>query len=119
MSPPGEDAADGLNRGVELQDSSTIDDGQWEDYTCQGSWEDFIRSLEGVLRDWKSCNTGASDTGTCSGPPHVTLCLSIVDKQELWCRVSGAGRFCARLYESSTTTMSVKCPVTDLRCRLR
>lgn len=62
MSPSGEDAVDGPNRGVETQDSSAVDDGQWEDYTCQGSWEDFIRALEGVLRDWKSCNTGASDT---------------------------------------------------------
>lgn len=64
MSPSGEDAVGGPNHGVEIQDSSAVDDGRWEDYTCQGSWEDFIRSLESVLRDWKSCNTGVSDTGT-------------------------------------------------------
>lgn len=38
------------------------DDGQWEDFTCATPWEDFVRSLEDVLRDWKLCDTG----GVCS-----------------------------------------------------
>lgn len=32
--------------------------GQWEDYTCATPWEDFVRALEDVLREWKACGTG-------------------------------------------------------------
>lgn len=40
--------------------SSQVDDedGQWEDYTCQGSFEELVRSVELVLRDWGACGTG-------------------------------------------------------------
>lgn len=85
MPPSREDAVDGRNHRVKVGDSSTVDDGQWEDFTCQGSWEDFIRALEGVLRDWKYCNTGGwirhrarAQTATCM--PFIR-----VDKQGLWC----------------------------------
>lgn len=40
------------------QDDDDDDGGQWEDYTCQGSFEDLIRSLEVVLREWGACDTG-------------------------------------------------------------
>lgn len=49
---PSEEHADGT--GI-----SAADDGQWEDYTCVTPWEEFIRSLEDVLREWKGCDTGA------------------------------------------------------------
>lgn len=35
-----------------------VDDGHWEDFTCVTPWEDFVRSLEDVLRGWKAYNTG-------------------------------------------------------------
>lgn len=60
MTPSEEDAAGGpLPRAVS-DGSSVVDDGhQWEDFTCSTRWEDFVRALEDVLRDWKSSDRGA------------------------------------------------------------
>ncbi|CAM9893992.1 unnamed protein product, partial [Ectocarpus sp. 13 AM-2016] len=34
--------------------SGDVDEiGQWEDYTCQGQFEDLVRSFETVLREWR------------------------------------------------------------------
>lgn len=52
MAPSGEDLGVNLSHQVD-------EDGQWEDYTCQGQFEELIRSFETVLREW-----GASDRGT-------------------------------------------------------
>lgn len=32
--------------------------GQWEDYTCQGQFEDLVRSFETVLREWRISDRG-------------------------------------------------------------
>lgn len=52
MAPSGGAAGEDL--------SGQVDDegGQWEDYTCQGSFENLVRSVELVLREWRASGTG-------------------------------------------------------------
>lgn len=44
--------------GDELGSRVDDEDGQWEDYTCQGSFEELVRTVELVLREWRACGTG-------------------------------------------------------------
>ncbi len=60
MAPSGGRIGDGLSRSVDDEESGQWEeDGQWEDYTCQGSFEELIRSIEMVIREWRACDTGA------------------------------------------------------------
>lgn len=60
MTPSGEVVGDGVRGCFSGDTNSVAGDGQWEDFTCATPWEDFVRSLEEVLREWKCCDTGAS-----------------------------------------------------------
>lgn len=60
MPPSRGGVGDELNSRLD-DDDDDDDGGQWEDYTCQGSFEDLIRSLEVVLREWGACDTGILD----------------------------------------------------------
>lgn len=55
----GDDVWHRVGNDVGRRAGAVDDDGQWEDFTCATPWEDFVRSLEDVLREWKLCNTGA------------------------------------------------------------
>lgn len=49
----------GVRLGSTAVGSAAVeDDGDWEDFTCVTPWEDFVRSLEDVLRSWNACDTG-------------------------------------------------------------
>ena len=60
MAPSGGRTGDGLSRRHVDDDTSEQweEDGQWEDYTCQDSFEELIRSIELVIREWRACDTG-------------------------------------------------------------
>lgn len=66
MSPSGRDSEGAGNvsevppRGKIAPESPAVavDDGHWEDFTCVTPWEDFVRSLEDLLRGWKAFDTG-------------------------------------------------------------
>lgn len=51
-------APSGAAVGGELSSQVDDEEGQWEDYTCQGSFEELVRSVEVVLREWRACGTG-------------------------------------------------------------
>lgn len=51
-------APSGGTAGDELSSQVDDEDGQWEDFTCQGSFEELVRSVELVLREWGACGTG-------------------------------------------------------------
>lgn len=53
MSPSGGVVGEEVSSQVDDEDGQ-----QWEDYTCQGSFEDLVRAVELVLREWRACDTG-------------------------------------------------------------
>eukprot|EP00903_Cladosiphon_okamuranus_P018811 g17303.t1 len=66
MTPSGEAVGDDF--------SSQVDDetGQWEDYTCQGTFEELVRSVELVLREWRACDTDlvtSNEAAALGNPP--------------------------------------------------
>eukprot|EP00752_Nemacystus_decipiens_P004283 g3912.t1 len=59
--------------GDEFSIQVDVEDGQWEDYTCQGSFEELVRSVELVLREWRACGTDlvVSNEAAASGSPPM------------------------------------------------
>lgn len=59
MAPSGaETGGEKLSRCDSAEDDSYQHG--WVDFSCATPWEDFIRSLEDVLRDWRACHTGVT-----------------------------------------------------------
>lgn len=119
MAPSGAEAAE---VGSKKLSSSTADleghEHGWEDYTCATQWEDFVRSLEDVLRDWKACHTGLKHLRgfvrgeVCSHFSSMSVNQTVPDD----CTVGQVGSSTTSISEQKKSQFCARCNV-DVDCR--